>query len=162
MSALLERRSACGCGGACVAEWIGEAVDRLGLCRVLPDGRGFVARLYTAVCTCSACDDWDVCVESFLEFRGGGDASGPRIARRLGSAEVDCEEMACRDDANRTEHGRREERGISALGALPDPGGEFLDVIEHLTAIGHLVEDLFLRVHHRGVIAPEGLADLGQ
>ncbi len=52
--------------------------------------------------------------------------------------------------------------GLSALGALPDPGGEFLDVVEDLTALGHLVADLAFGVHHGGVIAAEGLPDFGQ
>lgn len=49
----------------------------------------------------------------------------------------------------------------SALGALPNAGGELLDVIEDLTALGHFGQDLALGVHDRGVVAPECLADLG-
>ena len=49
----------------------------------------------------------------------------------------------------------------SALGPLPDTGGEFLDVIEDFASLGHLGQDLALRVHDRGVITAEGLADLG-
>jgi hypothetical protein len=51
---------------------------------------------------------------------------------------------------------------LSALGALPDSGGEFFDVIEDLTARGHLAEDFPLGVHDGGVIAAECLTDLGQ
>ena len=54
------------------------------------------------------------------------------------------------------------ERPESALGPLPDACGEFLDVIEHFTPLGHLGQDLSLGVHDRGVVAAEGLADLGQ
>ena len=50
----------------------------------------------------------------------------------------------------------------SALGSLPDPGGELFDLIEDLAAFGHLVADLALGVHHGGVVAAEGLPDLGQ
>src|SRR5215203_677879 len=50
----------------------------------------------------------------------------------------------------------------SALGALADSGGEFLDVIEDLATFGHLAANLLLGIHHRGVIAAERLADLGQ
>jgi hypothetical protein len=49
----------------------------------------------------------------------------------------------------------------SALGPLPDTSGEFLDVIEDLASLGHFGQDLALGVHDRGVITPEGLADLG-
>jgi hypothetical protein len=51
---------------------------------------------------------------------------------------------------------------ISALGALANPRRELFDVIEDLAALGHLGEDLLLRVHHRGVVAAECLPDLGQ
>ena len=50
----------------------------------------------------------------------------------------------------------------SALGALTDASCEFLDVIEDLTSVGHFGQDLSLRVHDRGVVAPECLADLGK
>ena len=53
-------------------------------------------------------------------------------------------------------------RWISALGTLADPGGEFLDVIEDFTSVGHLIENLLLRIHHRGVVPAERLADLRQ
>jgi hypothetical protein len=53
-------------------------------------------------------------------------------------------------------------RRRSALGTVADPGGELFDVIEDLTALGHLGEDLLLRVHHRGVVPAERLSDLGQ
>lgn len=49
---------------------------------------------------------------------------------------------------------------ISALGALADACGELFDVIEDFPPGSHLVEDLLLRVHHRGVVAAECLADL--
>ena len=49
-----------------------------------------------------------------------------------------------------------------ALGPLPNPRREFFDVIEDLTTVAHLVENFPLRVHHRGVITAERLADLGQ
>jgi hypothetical protein len=51
---------------------------------------------------------------------------------------------------------------ISALGPLTDARGEFLDVIEHLAALGHFGEDLSLGVHHGGVVTTERLADLRQ
>ena len=47
----------------------------------------------------------------------------------------------------------------SALGTLPDPGCEFLDVIEDLAPVCHFAEDFPLGVHHCRVIAAEGLAD---
>lgn len=50
----------------------------------------------------------------------------------------------------------------SALGALTDARRQFLDVIEHLTSLRHLVADLLLGIHDRGVVAAERLADLGQ
>ena len=50
---------------------------------------------------------------------------------------------------------------LSALGALANPRRELFDVIEDLTPLGHLGQNLLLRVHHRGVVAAEGLADLG-
>jgi hypothetical protein len=50
----------------------------------------------------------------------------------------------------------------SALGPLPNPGGEFLDVIEDFTSLGHLGEDFPLGVHDRGVVAAECLPDLRQ
>src|SRR5262245_30104487 len=49
----------------------------------------------------------------------------------------------------------------SAPGALPDPGGELLDVVEHFATLSHLGADLLLGVHHRGVVAAESLPDLG-
>ena len=52
--------------------------------------------------------------------------------------------------------------GQSALGPLPDARGEFLDVIEDLAPLGHLGQDLSLRVHHGGVVATECLTDLGK
>ena len=51
---------------------------------------------------------------------------------------------------------------ISALGALANPRRELFDVIEDLASLGHLGEDFLLRVHHCGVVAAEGLPDLGQ
>lgn len=51
-------------------------------------------------------------------------------------------------------------RGGSALGALSDPRGEFFDVIEDFTSLGHLRQDFSLRVHDRGVVTAERLADL--
>ena len=51
-------------------------------------------------------------------------------------------------------------QALSALGALTNPGGEFFDVIEDFTALGHFVANLLLRVHDRGVVAAERLADL--
>jgi hypothetical protein len=51
---------------------------------------------------------------------------------------------------------------ISALGALANPRRELFDVIEDFAPLGHLGQDLLLRVHHRGVIAAECLPDLGQ
>lgn len=50
----------------------------------------------------------------------------------------------------------------SALGLLTNPRREFFNVIEDLAAVAHFVEDLALRVHHRGVVTAERLADLGQ
>ena|ERR1700730_1078863 len=50
----------------------------------------------------------------------------------------------------------------SALGPLPNPGGEFLDVIEDFASLGHLGEDFALGVHDRGVVAAECLPDLRQ
>jgi hypothetical protein len=50
----------------------------------------------------------------------------------------------------------------SALGPLPNPGGEFFDVIEDFASLGHLGEDFALGVHDRGVIAAECLPDLRQ
>jgi hypothetical protein len=52
--------------------------------------------------------------------------------------------------------------GRSALRALPNASGEFFDVIEDLPPLGHLRQNLLLRVHHGGVVAPERLPDLGQ
>jgi hypothetical protein len=49
-----------------------------------------------------------------------------------------------------------------ALGPLPNPGREFLDVIEHFASLGHLGEDFALGVHDRGVVAAECLSDLRQ
>ena len=51
---------------------------------------------------------------------------------------------------------------ISALGALANPRRELFDVIEDLASLGHLGQDFLLRVHHCGVVAAEGLPDLGQ
>jgi len=48
----------------------------------------------------------------------------------------------------------------SALGPLPNAGGEFLDVVEDFASFGHFREDLLLRVHHGCVVAAEGLPDL--
>ena len=96
--------------------------------------------LCTGRCTGRCCDGCEHSDGSFLEFsrqvemRGGMDV--PRDARMTG---------------------RR-----SALGALPDPGGELFDVIEDLATLGHLSANLLLRVHDRGVVSPERLADLGQ
>ena len=53
------------------------------------------------------------------------------------------------------------ERRGSALGALANAGGEFLDMVENLAAVRHLVENLALGVHHRGVITTERLPDFG-
>lgn len=50
----------------------------------------------------------------------------------------------------------------SALGSLTNPGGEFLDVIEDLAAFLHFGQDLALGVHDGGVVATEGLTDLGK
>jgi hypothetical protein len=49
----------------------------------------------------------------------------------------------------------------SALGPLADASGEFFNVIEHLTSLGHLRQDLPLGVHDGGVVTAECLADLG-
>jgi hypothetical protein len=49
----------------------------------------------------------------------------------------------------------------SALGPLPDASCEFFDVIEHLAPFRHLGQDFSLRVHDRGVVTAECLADLG-
>jgi hypothetical protein len=57
-------------------------------------------------------------------------------------------------------HRRRTRRGESALRALPNTGGQFLDVIEDLTSFSHFREDLALRVHDCGVVAAECLSDL--
>lgn len=56
---------------------------------------------------------------------------------------------------------RRVNTPESALGALPNPGGEFLDLIEDLASLGHLATDLAFGVHDRGVVTAERLADLG-
>ncbi len=56
-----------------------------------------------------------------------------------------------------TASGRR-----SALGPLPNPGGEFFDVIENFASLGHLGKDLALGVHDGGVVAAECLPDLRQ
>lgn len=50
----------------------------------------------------------------------------------------------------------------SALGALPNPGGEFLDVVEDFASLGHFGEDFALGVHDRGVVAAECLPDFRQ
>ena len=50
----------------------------------------------------------------------------------------------------------------SGSGALLDPGGEFLHLVVGATAFGHLLADLAVGVHDRGVIAAaENLADSG-
>jgi hypothetical protein len=46
-----------------------------------------------------------------------------------------------------------------ALGALTDLRGEFFNVVENLAAVRHLSKNLALCVHHRRVVATEGLAD---
>jgi hypothetical protein len=50
----------------------------------------------------------------------------------------------------------------SALRPLPNPRGEFLDVIEDFASLGHFREDLLLGVHHCRVVAAERLTDLRQ
>jgi len=50
----------------------------------------------------------------------------------------------------------------SAFGTLTNPGGEFFDVIEDFASLGHLGEDLLLRVHDRGVVTAECLPDFRQ
>src|SRR5690349_13682191 len=72
-------------------------------------------------------------------------------SRRVRDAE------ACVEDV-RTGEWRR----ISALGALTDPGREFLDVIEDLAAFCHRSADLLLGVHDGRVITTERLTDFGQ
>lgn len=49
----------------------------------------------------------------------------------------------------------------SALGALPDAGGQFFDLVEDLATFGHVLADLAVGVHDRGVVTAESLADLG-
>lgn len=51
---------------------------------------------------------------------------------------------------------------VSVLGALPDTGGEFLDVIEDVAPGCHFGEDFALRVHDGGVVTAEGLTDFRQ
>ena len=53
-------------------------------------------------------------------------------------------------------------RKFLALGALADLCREFFDVVENFAFVCHLAEDLSLRVHHRGVVATEGLANFRQ
>ena len=96
--------------------------------------------LCTGRCTGLCCDGWECSDASFCEIGSAGDPHGG---------------MGVPWDARMT--ARR-----SALGALPDPGGELFDVIEDLAALGHLSANLLLRVHDRGVVSPERLADLGQ
>ena len=50
----------------------------------------------------------------------------------------------------------------SALRPLPNPGGEFLDMIEDFAPFGHLGENFALGIHDRGVVAAECLPDLRQ
>lgn len=50
--------------------------------------------------------------------------------------------------------------GLS-LGLLADAGGQFLDMIEDLTPLGHFGTDLLRGVHDGGVIPAERLPDSG-
>jgi len=104
-----------------------------GLLFMAPPGLPSVHRqLCTPMYTADSCDYWCNRCQSFLENFG-------LAAARSGN-----------------------QAGFwSALGALADPGGEFLDVIEDLVPVCHLVENLLLGVHDRGVIAAECLSDLG-
>lgn len=98
--------------------------------------------LCTGRCTDLRCDEWEHSDGSFFDT--------PADCRHEPAAKVV------------REGGMTGEENGSALGALPDPGGEFLDVIEDLTALGHLGPNLLLRVHDGGVVSAERLADLGQ
>ena len=54
-------------------------------------------------------------------------------------------------------------RSGSAAGALLDPRGELLHLVVDAPTLGHLLADLLVRVHDRGVVAAaEGLPDLRQ
>ena len=50
----------------------------------------------------------------------------------------------------------------SALGPLADSGGQFLDLIEDVTALSHFAANLAFCVDHCGVVTAEGLADFRQ
>jgi hypothetical protein len=95
----------------------------------------------------------------------GGDVVQARARRRVIGSEVIhtvSTAAACDEWYGRGRSFLAECPPVSALGALTDAGGEFLHVIEHLTPLRHLVSDLLLGVHHRGVVSAERLPDLGE
>lgn len=47
------------------------------------------------------------------------------------------------------------------LRSLLDARSQFLDLVVHLATFGHLLANLLVRVHDRGVVPAERLADLG-
>jgi hypothetical protein len=108
-----------------------------------------VSSLRTGVCTTRAVTRGTGGVEVFSKVRRV-DAGEQRV---VGAARPDLRNSRPPDSARRRQ---------SALGALANPRGELFDVIEDLTTLGHLGQDLLLRVHHRGVVATERLPDLGQ
>lgn len=75
------------------------------------------------------------------------DAQGRSVKVETGAAKV---------SGAITRHAVPTRRANSALRPLTNLGGEFLDVIEDLAVRRHLVADLLLGVHDRGVIATEG------
>lgn len=90
------------------------------------------------------------------------------VTGRSGGSSRDCARVVHRCDVWRMVRQGRKILEIdgwkcrSALGALTDPRREFLDVIEDLAFLRHLAADLAFGVHHRGVVATEGMTDLGQ
>lgn len=90
--------------------------------------------------------------------RRGGSTTVDRLSATLSTGrERDRWYERCQSFCN----DRRVNTPESALGALPNPGGEFLDLIEDLASLGHLATDLAFGVHDRGVVTAERLADLG-
>lgn len=77
--------------------------------------------------------------------------------RRMHSRSCDTWGSRAQSFLDETAYGRR-----LTLGPLPNPGGEFLDVIEDFASLGHFGEDFALGVHDGGVVAAECLADLRQ
>lgn len=147
--------------------WRGS-VDELGCVESCTAGAGVDLRLCTAQCTTFFVVIGTTVTEVSAMSGGRRATTRARHAHSVGNAgrrggvnDIPGVPGARRNRRERTTGGLLRRR-VSALGALADTCGEFLDVVEDFAPLCHLGANLLLCVHDRGVVASEGLTDLGQ